>query len=281
MELTLPHLLVVWLFLFTVESHGEQERQRTFHLDHDTSQLMGSAGTGEGGALYPTGPAGQKLIDYVANHWEELLDNIEDVPSYARSPRSAVMWVGSAAENLPPTDYLNFLDHYLTICGERRVDAEVLGLQLMGQNRKQFFLMVNYEHERVRTILHRAQHLIPQENRSLHDLIDKTLAGNLADTYFANAGDDTPLPETLPGIKLRPPFASLIAKRERDERRAEGLGSSNTPNGMTKSDTNMTEEPGSETASGTNWFLGAALAVLALGCWTLLAAKRRRMDDLK
>lgn len=50
---------------------------------------------------------------------------------------------------------------------------------------------------------------------SLLSLVEDQEKGDLADNYMANMSDDAPLPQTLPGIKLKRPFASLIKKYER------------------------------------------------------------------
>ena len=66
----------------------------------------------------------------------------------------------------------------------------------------------------MKAIFAKARPLIPSSEEAKLSWLDEAAAGDLADNYLTNKSDDAPLPETLPGIKLKRPWASLIKKYE-------------------------------------------------------------------
>jgi hypothetical protein len=97
---------------------------------------------------------------------------------------------------------------------QKKIPLKALDI-VFGREKKDDFLPVNWEHPRVRAILTKMRKLIPQTNESLQSYVEDVATGKLADNYMTNEGDDAPLPETLPGIKLVRPWDSLIKKYER------------------------------------------------------------------
>ena len=88
--------------------------------------------------------------------------------------------------------------------------------RIPGNNSKNSFFSVNFEHPRVRKILESAKKLY-ETNPEKIKYIDDILKGEFADGYMdpTNRSIDSPLPETLPGIKLKRPFGKLRAQAER------------------------------------------------------------------
>ena len=219
----------------------------------------------EGGGLVSFGNEREVVIEFVKMNWREVLDNLDQVPSPGGNVSGAAMLVGAAAEELPPLEYLDFLDAYLTLYERGGVNDDLLRAQLAGDNRKNYFVAVNAAHPRVKALLLRAKNLVPKENVVFQEYLDEEIAGARSDMYFANASRDTPPPETLPGIKLRKPFESLIEKAKRMTR------SSDEATRRNHASVADADEPGSGTEmsergskKGSIWLVVGALVILII-----------------
>lgn len=238
-------------------------------LPPEVAEAFRRASTGEDGSLYSPGNGREMVIGHVKTHWKELLDHLDEVPSEGGTRRSAAMVVGLAAEDLPPMEYVDFLDHYLTAYARGGIEEEVLQLQLGGRGRKNDFVVVNVADSRVRTLLLRAKELVPKENVEFQKYLDDELTGERSDMYFANKSDDALPPETLPGIELRSPFESLIAKAKRMTKASDEATKRNRPS------PGNAGKPGEYTGAGTDgsegrsrlWILAGVLVVLAFALW--------------
>jgi hypothetical protein len=125
--------------------------------------------------------------------------------------------ISLACEELGPPEYLDFLDKILDIHEQKKVRGETIGyadLLFFGQGRKKSFLAVNWENPRVRGILLRAVRLFSDLDPDAANYLQRQANGELADNYMTGEPDDAPRPETLPGVKLQRPWASLIRKYE-------------------------------------------------------------------
>lgn len=237
-------------------------------LPPQVAEAFRNVSVGEEGYLASSNGGRELILEYVKKDWKELLDGLEGVPSPSGTVGAAAMIVGLAAEELPPLDYLDFLDHYLIIYSRGIVGDESLRMQLGGMDRKNHFISVNYEHPRVRALLLRAKELVPKDNAEFQEYLDEQLAGKLSDMYSSGAEDARP-PETLPGIKLRAPFESLMEKAKRlgmlkDE--SEGTR-------LPKREINGQSDPEKGGAFGGSvsprgiWGAVAALAILVFALW--------------
>jgi hypothetical protein len=115
----------------------------------DVEDALRRAKVGESGGM-ALGPAERELVTgYVRNHWRDLLDHLDEVPSRSGSVRAATSVVGLAAEDLPPMEYLDFLDHFLTVYAAGKIKDNALQMQLAGIERKNYFITVNSAHPRL------------------------------------------------------------------------------------------------------------------------------------
>ena len=176
---------------------------------------------GESGGLYIYEVDEEKFISYIQNNWKAIVKNTKSLPlhphekSNSEISLSSLCILGAACERLPPLEYLDFLDQMLVLFERSESTRDAIGSVVLGVDKKQDFLAVNWEHPRVQMILAKAKHLIPPSDVDLLSCVDDMASGALADTYRTNISDDVPNPETLPGIKLVRPWDSLIEKYER------------------------------------------------------------------
>lgn len=187
----------------------------------DITSGFANSELGESGGLFIRGPDRQRFIEYIRSNWKDIVDNIESLPAEKGQYDSknaafagSVMVFGAACEDLPPTEYLEFLGKFVELREQNRISYSLFENQLRASSAKQDFLAVNWEHPEVELILARARTLIPNDDTVTLKWIDKVSRGDLADNYMTNRSKDAPLPETLPGIKLVRPWASLIEKYE-------------------------------------------------------------------
>ena len=187
----------------------------------DIANAISTSGTGESGGLFVRGVERQTFIDYLCKNWREITKNIEILPDtkgnfYKKSDafNASVNTFGAACESLPPEEYLEFLEQFVGLYEDKRIGYMPFDFQLSGSDKKECFLEVNWEHPRVQGIISRARRLIPPSEISTLSWLDEAAKGELADNYMTNKSDDAPLPETLPGIKLKRPWGSLIKKFE-------------------------------------------------------------------
>ncbi len=108
-------------------------------LPPEVKEAFRRASVGEDGYLYPSGSGRELIIENVKDNWKDLLDHLDDVPSEAGNIRSAARVVGNAAEELPPLEYLDFLDHYLTAYSRGHIEDEILRWQLGGGRSEKLF----------------------------------------------------------------------------------------------------------------------------------------------
>jgi len=161
------------------------------------------------------------FVSYIHKNWRDIADKIEWLPLAVgdRIPEkvafnSSVMNFGQTCESLPPLEYLDFFEKMLSLAEEKRISFGAIEFLYMAEDEKDCFFSVNWEHQRVQKILERFRKLIPEEEETLLNMVDLESKGGLADNYMTNKSGDAPLPETLPGIKLQRPWASLIKKYE-------------------------------------------------------------------
>ncbi len=163
----------------------------------------------------------QFFVDYLTSNWRSIAENIECLP-----PRDgmafqkevlfniSVINFGYACCNLPPTEYVEFFEQIVSLCEQQRISLTAFENLYSGGYGKEFFWSVNWEHPKVQGIFDRIRQFDPPLDASFMKMMEKQARGKLADNYMLNAGADTPLPQTLPGIKLQRPFASVIRKYE-------------------------------------------------------------------
>lgn len=162
-----------------------------------------------------------RFFEYMRGHWREIADDIESLPkaegnfySDADASNASVNHFGAACEWLDPLEYLDFMDKFLELFEHKRIGFMPLQMQITADCKKQDFLEVNWEHPRVKAIFEKVRKLTPSSETAFLSYVDSAAKGELADNYKTNMADDAPLPETLPGIKLQPPWISLIKKYE-------------------------------------------------------------------
>lgn len=239
------------------------------NLTPEAKEAFRKASVGEDGYLYPSGSGRELIIKTVKENWKDLLDHLDDVPSEGGTIRSAARVVGNAAEELPPLEYLDFLEHYLTAYSRGQIDDDILRWQLGGVDRKNYFITVNATHPRVRALLLRTKELVSKNNIAFQEYLDEEIAGKRSDMYMANKSDDDLAPETLPGIKLRSPFESLIAKVHRRSKEPDGSNERKFTASKAKGQpiNSTTSDWGSGRTDWKTWTLTAALLALLFAVW--------------
>ncbi len=162
------------------------------------------------------------FVNYIHKDWREIADNIEWLPLAEgdRIPEKqafnlSVMYFGQTCESLPPLEYLDFFEKMLSLAEEDRISFSAIEFLYYAQDEKDCFFSVNWEYPRVQKILNRFIKLIPPEEASLLNMVKVQSKGELAENYLNEKSDDARLPETLPGIKLKRPWDSLIKQYEK------------------------------------------------------------------
>jgi hypothetical protein len=235
------------------------------------------ASVGESGGLFTGAPEERDiLVEYVKSNWRELLPHFEEIQVRGNTIESKISVVGIAAEELEPLEYLNFLDEYLILVRQGRVPLDEFVCQIGGNGRKRDFIAVNWKYPKVKELLKAVMKLneekggilSPDEVTGLQSVAE----GGEADAYDDGTGREPP--ETLPGVKLENPFASLIKKATRLEKtKAAAEGNS----GGGKAGQSEAEEAGAEhegTGGGSLWGIAAALALLAFALWRAFFKRR-------
>lgn len=164
----------------------------------------------------------QELKQYFLANWQSILNDLDSLPIRRYDPKyKKERVIGSYStffedcEALEPLNYLDFLEQSLTLAETGRIEKGMLLDLTAGLVEKQNFLSINYEHPRVAAILQRKLKIAQNEDSSWRELLEKSANGDLADNYLTNQSTDAPLPQTLPGIKLKRPWGSLIKKYEK------------------------------------------------------------------
>lgn len=251
--------------------------------------------TGESGGLFLEDVDRERFIGYVCENWREITDHIESLPrakgSFGTKDGAfdcSVNTFATACEWLPPEEYVDFLNKLADLYEQERIGYLAVKFQLGGNAKKDSFLAVNWHHPSVNAFLQRMKTLVPDQKDV--DWIEGVLRGDHEDSYMVNKSDDAPLPETLPGVKLKRPFASIIPRFERltgkkvppDPRFPED-DSSRPPRRPGSGDSDSPTEsvlpsrlPGDAKAWSIASFSAAALLLAAL---LLLRESRRRSDS--
>ncbi len=165
-----------------------------------------------------------RFMEYVLTNWREIMETIECIPMMDQHPIrnstdevrmnvSLSLFTGTC-EDLTPEDYVEFFNKLLDLRAENRISYLAIKDAYLASGSKDYFFAVNWEHPEVQKIFAKMKRLIPPEDASLLSLVEEEEKGALADNYLTNKSDDAPLPQTLPGIRLQRPFASLIRKYE-------------------------------------------------------------------
>jgi hypothetical protein len=163
-----------------------------------------------------------KFIGYILKNWRWIANEIEILPKLERDiPEKdvafnvSVIRFSETCEKLSPLEYVDFLDQMLVLYEQKRISDNAFENALSPSLEKRDFLAVNYEHPRVAAILKKKIGLTPPEDEDARSGLEDMANGKFADNYMYDRGDDDPLPETLPGVKLKRPWGSLIQKYER------------------------------------------------------------------
>lgn len=162
----------------------------------------------------------KSFVDYVVSNWRDISKNIEYLPPKdGKSPieirfNASVVRLGYACDSLPPIEYVEFFEQIVTLYEQKRISTLAFTNLYLGGDIKANFWSVNWEHPRVQGIFDRMRKFDPPLSESFLSLVEAEANGSLADNYMTNVSDDTPPPQTLPGIKLQRPWASAIRKYE-------------------------------------------------------------------
>lgn len=271
-------IVICLIFILCQVSQGE------FIIPPDISNGIVESTTGESGGLSIHGVDQERFIKFIKSNWKSIAENIEILPVRPNSTlfknklsHSSVIIFGAACESLPPDEYLDFFDELIKLREQDRIPFHSIDRLMLGIEQKDCFFAVNWEHPRVQAIFKKVKKLTPPEEKSFCDYVDAASKGELADTYLENRSEDLPLPQTLPGIKLQRPWASLIKKYE--------LRTGKKVPHDPKFDPRPTRHDGpiadsslqKQTALSASWpwlALGAALFVMAFAIWKL---RRRTM----
>ena len=199
------------LFSFFVVSYSDAE---TMNREEFEKAVKGSFHSDDGYFGTNTGDKA-KFTQYICEHWKDIMR--EYIPNYHNSdgPNKTLTIdvIRFAAEDLPPLEYLDFLENLLDMEDQGKLPRGNNSLMLDGRNKKSSFLEVNWQYPRVQAILKRAIKLFSNDKVAVA-AFEATASGKLADNYRNGVSDDAPDPETLPGIKLQRPWGSLIRKYE-------------------------------------------------------------------
>jgi hypothetical protein len=180
--------------------------------------IKGSYGTEMGSFGTTTGDE-KKLGEYICANWRSILKEYKSLSLIKTDSIHGLhhLIMAYACEELPPFEYLDFLDEMLNVIEQMKVNNEPLdyaNLLFYGRGRKDSFLAVNWEHPRVKKILQRAIKFFSEVDPTAVDCLQSEAKGELAENYMSDRRDGDPLPETLPGIKLIRPWGSLLKKYE-------------------------------------------------------------------
>jgi hypothetical protein len=163
----------------------------------------------------------KEFVDYITSNWPKIADNIESLPpvdgeDFLGNVRfnATVVHFGYACCRLGPIEYLDYFEQITALYEQKRISFTAFKNLYHGGYGKEDFWSVNWEHPGVQAIFERIRRFDPPPDASFMEMVEDQSAGKLADNYMVNRGDNDPLPQTLPGIKLQRPFASLIRKYE-------------------------------------------------------------------
>jgi hypothetical protein len=185
-------------------------------------QMVNAMANDSWGTQFEPAYTKEEMNAYLLNNWRDIAADVESLPVTKFYPKYNVKQaLGSftiffrACEELEPLEYLDFLDQMLIAYEKKQISDLAFQDLIFAETKKQDFLSVNYKYPRVATFLRKAVALIPEEDESLRSCLEDMANGTLADDYMVNRSDDGPKPQTLPGIKLKRPWDSLIRKYEK------------------------------------------------------------------
>ncbi len=161
------------------------------------------------------------FVDYVTKRWREIVNDIECLPPLDGVEiekgvkfNCSVTNLGMACAELSPTEYVDFFEQIIALYEQKRISFTAFENIYYGADQKDSFWSVNWEHPKVQEIFKRILKFDPPLDATFRSMVEDQARGKLADNYMVNLPDDGPLPETLPGIKLQRPFASVIRRYE-------------------------------------------------------------------
>ncbi len=172
---------------------------------------MGSFGTKAGDE--------EAFGNYIRSNWRTIVlevdglmnDGVDGMHGFTYST------LAYACEDLPGEEYVDFLDSLAKMLEKKKAAGERLpnyGQLFSGFGAKKNFLSVNHGHPSVKRLLQRLIDLFQDEPPDGASVFEAQINGELADNYLTDVAPGSPLPETLPGIRLKRPWASLIGKYE-------------------------------------------------------------------
>jgi len=174
---------------------------------------------GESGGLFVKGVDQEEFTSYITRNWKSIIKHLDSLPISNATflddsgPRNyAVFIFGAACEWLPPQEYVDFLEQWVTLSEKNEIPYQALHDAVVGVSKKNYFVAVNWEDPRIKAILRRVIAATPDEDKDAKVMYKECLSGRLADNYMVNKADDTPPPETLPGIKLKAPFENQLTR---------------------------------------------------------------------
>lgn len=174
---------------------------------------------GESGGLFVKGVDQDEFTSYITHNWKSIIENLDTLPvTNAKflddsGPRNyAISIFGAACEWLPPQEYVDFLEKWVALSEKGEIPYQALHDAVVGVSKKNYFVAANWEDPRIKAILRRVIAATPDEEKDAKIMYRECLSGRLADNYMVNKEDDTPPPETLPGIKLKAPFENQLAR---------------------------------------------------------------------
>jgi hypothetical protein len=185
-------------------------------------QVVNAIANDAWGARHEPSITRDELRSYMRDNWRHIAANIESLPiakfdaNYRKDRALPSMSLFIAdCEGLSASEYLEFLDQMLGLYEQRRISYDAFKHSICPELEKRDFISVNYSHPRVAAYLQKAIALIPADDLDMKALLEADASGSLADNYMTDRGDDDPLPETLPGVKLKRPWGSIIRKYEK------------------------------------------------------------------
>lgn len=161
------------------------------------------------------------FIHYISQNWRNIVENIECLPPLDGHEDEkgvkfnvSVVRFGYSCAHLPPEEYLEFFEQIVSLYEQKRISFTAFENIYHGADEKHDFWSVNWEHPRVQAIFDRIRNFNPPPDDTFKSMVEDQSIGKLADNYMHDLPVDSPPPETLPGIKLQRPWASLIRKYE-------------------------------------------------------------------
>lgn len=156
---------------------------------------------------------------FIRSNWRTLVMEVDSLMKNRADGTHGFTYstLALACEDLQGQEYVALLDSLALVLEKKKAAGEPLsnyGQLFSGFGAKKNFLSVNYEHPSVRPLLRRLINLFEDVPPDGASVFKAQMNGELADNYLIDSAPGSPLPETLPGIKLKRPFGSLIKRYE-------------------------------------------------------------------